>query len=116
MATPLTGLNGAVQIEGVAIASLRSWSLTHDMDPQEVGGFGSRFERQAPGRHSIEGSCEGVWAYGDAAGQGALELAARNDTLVTLTLGTDASHLYVGEAYITSLEVGAEYDGVTTFN
>lgn len=116
MATPLTGLDGTVEIEGTVVASMRSWRYTIEMDAQEVGGFGSQWEVQKPGRKSGSGSVEGVWAYGDASGQGAVQTAAENATQVTLTLGVDGSHEYVLEAYITNLEVGAEYDGVTTFN
>jgi predicted secreted protein len=116
VATPLTGLDGTVEIGGAVVASMRSWTMTIEMDAQEVGGFGSQWEIQKPGRKSYGGSVEGVWAYGDASGQGAVQTAAEAATEVTLTLGVDASHSYVSLAYITNLEVGAEYDGVTTFN
>jgi hypothetical protein len=95
---------------------MRSWSLTIETDVQDVGGFGSQWEIQKPGRKSASGSVEGVWAYGDSGGQGAVQTALENTTEATLTLGVDASHEYVLDAYITNLEVGAEYDGVTTFN
>jgi predicted secreted protein len=116
MATPMTGLNGTVEIEGTVVASMRSWELTLSTDPQEVGGFGSKWERQAPGRMSGEGSFEGIAAYGDAGGQGAVQAAFTNNTLVTLTLGEDATREHVVEAYITELTFGAEYDGVTNFS
>lgn len=115
MATPLTGLDGTVEIEGAVVASMRSWDLTLSTDPQEVGGFGSKWEVQKPGRMSGEGSFAGIFAYGDSSGQGAVQAAFLANTQVTLNLGDDASHENVVEAFITELALGAEYDGVTKF-
>lgn len=115
MATPLTGLDGTVEIEGAVVASMRKWDLTLTTDPQEVGGFGSKWERQRPGRMSGEGSFAGIFAYGDASGQGAAQAAFLANTLVTLTMGNDGGHENVVEAYLTELKLGAEYDGVTMF-
>lgn len=112
MATPLTGLNGVLLIEGAEIASMRSITVTIGSDPQEIGGFGSPWERQKPGRKTVEGSAEGVWAYGDSAGQGAVLNAIRNDTLVTLAPGPDSTHTFTIEAYITSYELNVEFDGI----
>lgn len=116
MATPLTGLDGVVEIEGTVVASMRKWSLDLEADTQEVGGFGSDWELQKPGRKKGSGSFEGIFAYGDSGGQGAVQAAFLADTQVTLTLGDDASHTNVVEALITKLGLGAEYDGVTMFN
>ena len=116
VATPLTGLDGTVEIGGTVVASMRSWKLTMATDTQDVGGFGSQWEVQKPSRKSASGSCEGVWASGDAGGQGAIETAFSTAAQVDLSLGVNATLAYEVEAYITNLEVGAEYDGVTTFN
>lgn len=92
---------------------MRKITVSIKSDPQEVGGFGMPWERQKPGRKSFEGSAEGVWAYGDASGQGAVLAAIRNDTPITLTPGPDASHTFTLEVYITSYELNVEFDGVS---
>lgn len=116
VATPLAGNDGTVEIEGTAVASMRSWTLELEATELELGGFGNDWELTVPGRFKGGGSFEGIFAYGDASGQGAVQAAFLARTLVTLTLGNDGSHENVVEAYIMKLSKGAEFDGVTTFN
>lgn len=116
MATPLTGLDGTVEIEGTVVASMRKWTLDLEANVQEVGGFGSEWEVQKPGRKKGSGSFEGIFARGDSGGQGAVQTAFTANTQVTLTLGNDGTAENVVEALITKLGLGAEYDGVTMFN
>ena len=112
----LSGKNGAVYIEGNRVASMRSWRWSRRSNTVNTAGFGDDYEKAKPSVKSGTGSFQGIWAKGDAVGQGAVEDAYENDTLVTLNLELESGKVNSLEAYITELEVGAEYEGVTNFN
>lgn len=116
MADGLTGLDGAVIVDGSEVASIRSWTWNRESTTVDVGGFGDTYEQTRVTRKRGTGSFQGVWAENDAAGQGATETAYEASTQVTLQLQLQTGKVYSIEAFLNSLEVGAQYDGATTFN
>lgn len=112
----LTGLNGAVLIGGANVASIREWTWTRESTTVDTGGFGDVYEKTRVTRKRGSGSFRGLWAKGDATGQGAVEDAYENSDLVSLSLQLESGKVYVLNAYLSQLEAGAQYDGATTFN
>lgn len=114
MATPLTGVDGVVEIDGTAVENLQEWSWEPDGKTVSVGGFGTKWDTMKPSLISVKGSCKGIWATG-ASGQLAVQNAFKNQTLVNLTLGATASEHVVQPAYITKLTSNAKFDDVAGF-
>ena len=116
VADGLAGLDGSVEIGGTRVASIREWTWTRESSTVDTGGFGDTYEKTKVTRKRGTGSFRGLWAKGDAAGQGAVEDAYENSTLVSLSLQLESGKVYVIDAYLNQLESGAQYDGATTFN
>jgi hypothetical protein len=116
MAEGLTGLNGAVLIGGVRVASIRQWTWTRESTTVDVGGFGDVYEQTRVTRKRGTGSFTGVWAKNDTVGQGATEDAYEAATQIALGLQIESGKVYTVQAFLSQLEVGAQYDGATTFN
>jgi hypothetical protein len=113
----LTGRDGVVEVDAVAIGVINEWSLSEKTKTQETGGFGSQYSKKKPTIIDGSGSCKGTWARGDAAGQGSVDTKFRTGTLVSLTLGVSdqTGESYVYPAYITELKSGAKWDGAADF-
>lgn len=116
MAEGLAGLDGAVIVDGNEVASIRSWTWNRESTTVDVGGFGDTYEQTRVTRKRGTGSFQGVWAKDDATGQGAVESAYEAATEITLQLQLETGKVYSVQAFLNSLEVGAQYDGATTFN
>jgi hypothetical protein len=114
----LTGRDGSVEINGALIGKLRQWSWDEEASVVDTGGFGSQYEEPAPSRIKGTGSCTGIWARGDAAGQGAVETTLATGTSVNLTLAVSqvAGESYVVPAFVTKIHRGAKYDGEAEFS
>lgn len=112
----LTGLDGSVEIGAARVGSIREWTWQREANVVDTGGFGDTYEKPKPSRKRGSGSFRGLWAKGDAAGQGAVEDAFEDSTAVVLNLQEEDGKVYSINAYITQLEVGAQYDGATSFN
>jgi hypothetical protein len=109
-------LDGAVLINSVRVASIRNWTWTRESTVVDVGGFGDTYEKSRVTRKRGTGSFTGVWAKADTVGQGATEDAYEGSDQVTLQLQLETGKVYSIQAFLSQLEVGAAYDGVTTFN
>lgn len=115
MATPLTGVDGVLEIDGTAVENLREWSWEPDGNTVSVGGFGTKWDVMKPAVISVKGSCSGIYATG-AAGQLAVQNAFKNQTLINLLLGVNGSDSMTQPAYITKLTTHAKYDDVIDFS
>ncbi len=116
MAEGLAGLDGAVIVQGQEVASIRSWTWNRESTTVDVGGFGDTYEQTRVTRKRGTGTFQGVWAKDDVSGQGATESAYEAATQITLQLQLETGKVYSIQAFLNSLEVGAAYDGATTFN
>ena len=133
MAT-LTGELGQVKVDRtdsaggstVAIAEVRSWTLTHTQDVIEdtVMGDGSRTYKK--GLTNFSGSFEGMYDTNhmstngvafdlDATGE---NVSATDSGIITgefITSTASGSKMYSGEILITSIERNASFDDMVTF-
>ena len=134
MAT-LTGELGQVKIDKtdsaggstVAIAEIRSWSLTHTQDTVETSVFGSGARTYKAGLTNFSGTFDGIYDTAHNTTNGALfDLDQTGDDANDINTGiltgefitstASASKKYSGEIIITSIERTASFDDVITFS
>ena len=132
MAT-LTGELGQVKIDNVdsaastvAVAEVRSWTITHTQDVIEDTVLGDGARTYKKGLTNFSGSFEGMYDTGHVGTNGAVfDLDRTNDfgsedhtgilTGEFLTSTLTGSKKYSGEILITSIERNASFDDMVTF-
>lgn len=132
MAT-LTGELGQVKIDNVdsagstvAVAEVRSWTITHTQDVIEDTVMGDGARTYKKGLTNFSGSFEGMYDTGHVGTNGAVfDLDRTNDfgsedhtgilTGEFLTSTATGSKKYSGEILITSIERNASFDDMVTF-
>lgn len=113
------GKDGSVDVGANTVAELSEWSLDVSQDLLESHSFGDDWKENIGGLREWSGSASGSWDMSDTNGQKALQDALLSTVAtVSLTLNVNASNAYSGDAYITSINVGAAVDGKVevTFN
>jgi hypothetical protein len=116
VAVPLTGVDGSIEIDGVAVENMREWSWEPDGNTVSVGGFGTKWDSMKPAVISATGSCSGIFATG-AAGQAAVQAAfvAQDQVVLNLATNTGGTPLSIN-AYINKLTVHPQYDDTVEFS
>ena len=131
MAT-LTGELGQVKIDNtdsagstVAVAEVRSWTITHSQDVIEDTVMGDGARTYKKGLTNFSGSFEGMYDTAHISTNGAVfDLDATTDgvqedpTSLTgdfITSTATGSKKYTGEILITSIERNASFDDMVTF-
>jgi hypothetical protein len=98
MANYLSGKDGALSADGVALAKVQSWSLQSTVDALEVTSLADIARDYTPGLMSSQGSCS-VWMYGSNAtalmGKVIRTTAPTEADKVTLRLGFGANAITV---------------------
>ena len=132
MAT-LTGKLGQIKLDKtdsagatVAVAEVRSWTVTHTQDVIEDTVMGDGARTYKKGLTNFSGSFEGMYDTAHVATNGAVfDLDATSDdgditdngilTGEFITSTASGSKKYTGEVLITSIERNASFDDMVTF-
>jgi hypothetical protein len=89
------GSEGVVRVSATAIAELRSWELSHSMEPIEDTILSDTDRTYVAGLNSWSGSATAFWDETDTNGQEALTIGA------SVTLGFYAEGTATGDVYYT---------------
>lgn len=124
---PLAGRHGTVKFTSstsgspALVADLRSWDLDISADMFEISTFGSSgWKEHMPNMSGAQGTIEGYWNIQTSTSMRALQNKVLNLSTSpgTFAFLVDAANGngYVGDAWITSLRVGAAVDGIVPFS
>jgi len=106
------GSEGTVHVATTAIAELRSWELTHTMEPIDDTVLADTNRTHQAGLNSWSGSASAFWDETDTTGQEALTIGAS----VTLKFypegATSADQYYTGTASVTGITRRANIQGM----
>ena len=111
------GSNGQVMLNAVAVAEVRSWSLTHTREVVEDTVMGDSFRTYKKGLQVWTGSMEVVYSDSES---GTVELAIDpdNDAAVTVKFYADSNNtttaVWEGGVVVTSFSVTNTFDGLMT--
>lgn len=111
------GSNGQVMLNSVAVAEVRSWTLTHTREVVEDTVMGDSFRTYKKGLQVWTGSMEVVYSDSES---GTVELAIDPDTdaAVTVKFFADANNttnaIWEGGVVVTSFSVSNTFDGLMT--
>lgn len=111
------GSNGQVMLNSVAVAEVRSWTLTHTRDTVEDTVMGDGFRTYKKGLQTWTGSMEIVWSDSENA---TVETAMDPDTDSAITVkfyansSITSTGVWEGGVIVTSFSVSNTYDGLMT--
>lgn len=111
------GSNGQVMLNSVAVAEVRSWSLTHTREVVEDTVMGDSFRTYKKGLQVWTGSMEVVYSDSENA---TVELAIDpdSDAAVTVKFYADSNNtttaVWEGGVVVTSFSVTNTFDGLMT--
>ncbi len=111
------GSNGQVMLNSVAVAEVRSWSLTHTREVVEDTVMGDSFRTYKKGLQVWTGSMEVVYSDSES---GTVELAIDPDTdsAITVKFYADSNNtttaVWEGGVIVTSFSVSNTFDGLMT--
>lgn len=111
------GSNGQVMLNSVAVAEVRSWTLTHTREVVEDTVMGDSFRTYKKGLQVWTGSMEVVYSDSES---GTVELAIDpdNDSAITVKFYADSNNtttaVWEGGVVVTSFSVSNTFDGLMT--
>ena len=111
------GSNGQVQLNGTAVAEVRSWTLTHTRETVEDTVMGDGFRTYKKGLQTWTGSMEVVYSDSENA---TVETAIDPDTdsAITVKFYADANNtttaVWEGGVVVTSFSTTESFDGLMT--
>ena len=107
-----TSASGIIKVGGVAVAELRTMSLSANAEIIDATLLTSASKVNKSGTKSYTGSCEVFWDETDTSGQGALVEGASVTILSLFEGDTSGDYSYSLSAIVDSLEVSASVDGM----
>jgi predicted secreted protein len=107
-----TGSEGTVHVGNVAIAEIRSYSISETADTIEDTAMGDTSRTYKSSLKSFNGSVDVFWDETDTTGQGALTVGA-DVTIKFYPEGTTAGDtFYTGSAIVTGKTINGSFDGM----
>lgn len=108
------GSEGTIKVGSNAVAELVSYSLTENIDLIETTDIADAARVYTTGKTSWSGEVATNWDETDSSGQGALTIGASVTLNVYPEGAGSGDTYYTGTAIVTSLDKGADGEGLVT--
>ena len=107
-----SGLTGKLVLSSSTVANIATWSLNTTVPMNDTTSFTEEWKTKLPGPGEWTISAEGFYNDDDTNGQAAIQTAYLAKTSVTIKGYVDATNYYSGTAYISSMTVSNDANGV----